>query len=282
LPVRVPATTDAIHPTTPSWSEGFAQACRRHPDLVSVHESPRGRLALLLWHPLLPRPAERADWRREIDRIASHIVAELGHAGVHADMTVLQLRPLRDVAYVLRRWPCRYDAAPARRRELAALAEREIARSGPSVPSDEGAGSPPASGEPARRAAGAVEAEVAGWYAQMTPFWMGIEPRLRRTLILRTHQWLVESVFVPGAVHVDVLADLRPDGALALALGSLVPPPERERWRPWTDQLRRDLRRALGGPCAQPSEAWYRALFLMPCRVPIVRVPRDHLRTRRS
>ena len=36
------------------WEDRYIEVCRRHPDLVAVYESPRGRLALLLRQTLVP------------------------------------------------------------------------------------------------------------------------------------------------------------------------------------------------------------------------------------
>src|SRR6266478_3953764 len=46
------------------FAERYAQACRRHPDLVAVHESPNGDIALVLRHTFVPLPEEHAAWRR--------------------------------------------------------------------------------------------------------------------------------------------------------------------------------------------------------------------------
>src|SRR5437762_12208067 len=46
------------------FAERYAQACRRHPDLVAVHESPNGDIALVLRHTFVPLPEEHAEWRR--------------------------------------------------------------------------------------------------------------------------------------------------------------------------------------------------------------------------
>src|SRR5437660_10429452 len=45
------------------FAERYAQACRRHPDLVAVHESPNGDIALVLRHTFVPLPEEHAEWR---------------------------------------------------------------------------------------------------------------------------------------------------------------------------------------------------------------------------
>jgi len=43
------------------FAERYAQACRRHPDLVAVHESPNGDIALVLRHTLVPLPEEHVE-----------------------------------------------------------------------------------------------------------------------------------------------------------------------------------------------------------------------------
>ena len=69
------------------WDERLAEVCRRHPDLVAVYESSRGRLGLLLRQTLVPlaRALERlvprreaAAWRRWIDHVCADLARTLG------------------------------------------------------------------------------------------------------------------------------------------------------------------------------------------------------------
>src|SRR2546428_10889126 len=86
----------------------IASVCCRHPDLVAVYEAPDGRLALLLRQTLVPRGEERGRWFNDPGRAAHAAVASLRAAGVTQDVTVLQWRPLPDVATILEGWRCRY------------------------------------------------------------------------------------------------------------------------------------------------------------------------------
>jgi len=86
----------------------IASVCCRHPDLVAVYEAPDGRLALLLRQTLVPLGEERGRWFNDTRRAAHAAVASLRAAGVTQDVTVLQWRPLPDVATILEGWRCRY------------------------------------------------------------------------------------------------------------------------------------------------------------------------------
>jgi len=109
------------------WAPTFEAVCRENPELVAVFESPHGRLALLLRHTLVPLPHERTRWSAETRLVANVLTKALRSAGNSDAPVVLQWRPLRQVVHILRRWPCRYDADPARRAELSEIA---IARLG--------------------------------------------------------------------------------------------------------------------------------------------------------
>src|SRR5204862_143444 len=58
------------------FAERYAQACRRHPDLVAVHESPNGDIALVLRHTFVPLPEEHAE-RRPPDGALAHRLERL-------------------------------------------------------------------------------------------------------------------------------------------------------------------------------------------------------------
>jgi hypothetical protein len=113
-----------------------------------------------------------------------------------------------------------------------------------------------------------VQANVARWYGEMTPYWTTLAPSVRKRLVLRVHQWIAETAFIEGVLRADVMDDLGPGGVLTLALTEVIPLSERERWRPWVRATLRDLRRTLGSPPGLQTEAWWRQLFLGSCNTP--------------
>src|SRR5260370_4425579 len=70
------------------FAERYAQACRRHPDLVAVHESPNGDIALVLCHTLVPLPEEHAEWRRATRAAARDPLGDLRGAGFERSVVV--------------------------------------------------------------------------------------------------------------------------------------------------------------------------------------------------
>jgi hypothetical protein len=107
------------------------------------------------------------------------------------------------------------------------------------------------------------------WYDDMTPCWRSIEPPLRQRLVLRTHQWIVESVFAEDGASTGAADDLGPGGRLSTALAELVPASETVLWRPWIRLALLDFRRALRWPPSRRTEAWCRWLFLIPYSLPV-------------
>lgn len=107
------------------------------------------------------------------------------------------------------------------------------------------------------------------WYCNMAQSWLTVEPILRRRLILRSHQWLAESVFTPQGIRPEAVEELGPGGPLASAFAEMIPKAERAIWRPWVRLVLQDLRRALRWPRSRQTEAWYRWLFLIPYSVPM-------------
>ena len=253
-----------------SWNDAWADACRRHPELLSVHESPRGWLALLLRRPLRPPIGERAKWLRETRRIGAGIIADLLDTGVHRQMTVLQLRPPVEVAYVLQRWSCRYDAEPRQRKEMTALADSLAVdrrrRTTRTRFSRTFGCAQPRSHDPF-----GLDARITRWYVDMTACWRNVEPTLRRRLILRVHRWIADAVVANGAVRLSLVEQLALDGPLARALAEPVPADEAQRWQPWIRLVLHDLRWALFWPSSRRTEAWYRWLFLIPYSIPVPR-----------
>jgi len=173
------------------WLDRYAAVCRECNDLVAIYEAPDNRIALLFRHTLVPLPEEFSSLRRATRSAARAASSKLRSAGFHGGLMVLQWQPLGTVAGVVRDWPCRYDADPTRRAQLEAVAERYAAderylteqiqsrrRLGPRPP----AALPPF--------ATAVELHgLQAWYDAMAPSWLGMEPLLRRALVLKAHRF---------------------------------------------------------------------------------------------
>src|SRR5205807_5979018 len=89
------------------FAERYAQACRRHPDLVAVHESPNGDIALVLRHTFVPLPEEHAEWRRAPRPAARDPLGDLRGAGFEGSGGLAQFvpraRPARDLSSPPRR-----------------------------------------------------------------------------------------------------------------------------------------------------------------------------------
>jgi hypothetical protein len=115
----------------------------------------------------------------------------------------------------------------------------------------------------------ASQRELVTWYLSLASCWLGATPRLRRRLLLRTHQWIAERVMSPDQELRAAAEELEPGGALTRALTELVPSDERDGWRNWIRLVVTDLRRALRRPLAERNEAWAHWLFLIPYSVPL-------------
>jgi hypothetical protein len=255
-----------------TWTDAYTRACRRHPELVSVHEGPHGQLAVLLRPGLLPTSSDRELRLREFQAIGARIISELKTEGVRAPITLLQLRPPGEVAHILDCWTCRYDADPALRAKLTRAAGRRVEYTRFAI-TRRGLLQAPLSTEtrPPRSEGTRLPMPMTRWYSDMASCWLTIEPLVRRRLTLRAHQWLAKSVFTDHGIRPDVLADLGPGGRLASALTEQVPAAELERWRPWIQLVLLDLRRALRWPPAHRTAAWCRWLFLIPYGAPVPR-----------
>src|SRR2546428_11811354 len=96
------------------FAERYAQACRRHPDLVAVHESPNGDIALVLRQTLVPLPEEHADWRRATRAAARDALDDLRGAGFEGTVVVAPWLPGPPLARVLGCLPRRGGGAFAR------------------------------------------------------------------------------------------------------------------------------------------------------------------------
>lgn len=233
------------------WQGPYRSICRRYPDLVAVYESPSGRLAMLLRHPLVPRFEERTVWRLDVKHSAQAIIAGLRTAGLDpkTSIMVLQGRPPQQVTRVLRHWACRYDGQEPHW-------EAQIS------PPIAGGGDPP-------NADSLLVDGLTLWYHDMAPCWLSVDPLIRRRLMLRTHRWLVERVIATLAEGERLpIEDLVPTGPLAWLLVRVVPQGELDSWKSWIRLLLADLRRALAWPEPRRTEAWVRWLFLIPYGLP--------------
>src|SRR5438445_8573590 len=100
------------------FAERYAQACRRHPDLVAVHESPNGDIALVLRHTFVPLPEEHAEWRGATRAAPRRPLGELRGARLEGRVVVPQWPPAPPPARILGPWPRRMGGDPARARQL--------------------------------------------------------------------------------------------------------------------------------------------------------------------
>jgi len=113
-------------------------------------------------------------------------------------------------------------------------------------------------------AAGSIPSSLLTWYLGLIPYWMEATPGMKRRLLLRTHQWIVDRVLAPEVTLAAALGDLRPDGDLTETLNALVPAGETGEWRHFIRVLVANLRHALQLPVTRRNEAWVRWLFLIP------------------
>lgn len=244
------------------------------PDLVALYAGPDRRLAVLLRHTLVPLSEERPAWLAET-AAAARLVAEA--LGVPSPaLTVLQWRPPRDVLQVTGQWRRVWVGDPTRLRELVEVAGRRV-EDDDFVAEGEVSASPAGwSGHGRVRAAepslGRLEASlangwpgVAGWYRAMAPCWLAIEPRARRDLVLRTHEWTAEHVLGPAGGPSSVALDLYP------VLLRCLPAEESGRWDRWIRLVTDDLERAVRVPPPRRDEAWARRLLLVPYSLPAPR-----------
>jgi hypothetical protein len=267
------------------WDERLAEVCRRHPDLVAVYESSRGRLGLLLRQTLVPLAAEQMMWVAETRTVARGLIQDLRAAGFEGGTVVLQWLPIEDVARIVARWVRRWDGDSARRSELLAVVDRRLADqrflAALSVPRPVAV----------RDEAGAVAAgatvttrtrfdetgleALKAWYETMAPCWLAIQPARRRRLVLQTHVWLADVALAdPLEGPRRALTELGPDGSLVRALGRLVSGQDAVAWRRWIEYVREDLARALGRPARLRTQAWARWLFFIPYSAPVPNRPR--------
>ena len=264
------------------WDERLAEVCRRHPDLVAVYESSRGRLGLLLRQTLVPLSAEQVAWLAETREVARDVIRDLRAAGFQRGTVVLQWLPVADVARIVARWVRCWDGDAVRRSQLLAVVERRLAdQRFLAARAQRVTGSAPVTAarqEPVPVVAARTGLDEAGldalkaWYETMAPCWLAIQPVLRRRLVLQTHVWLADLALTdpvngPG----QAVRELGPRGSLARALERLVPRREAAAWRRWIDHVRADLARTLERPLQLRSQAWARGLFFIPYSAPAPR-----------
>ncbi len=241
------------------FAERYGQACARHSDLVAVHQAPDGAVALLLRHTLVPLSEEHAAWERDTRVVARDVTDDLRGAGFEGDVVVAQWLPMHRLAHIFDAWPRRWEGDPARAAQL-----RQVARR---VAADDRFLAWHTAERRRRPRARPGPPSIDRWYCAMAPYWLGLEPRMRRELVLQTHVWMIERALAPDACPPPT-ADLVPDGALAHRLERLVPPDDRMRWRPWISIVLRALTRALERDDTRRNRRWVRTLFLIPSRVP--------------
>ena len=267
------------------WDERFAEVCGRHPDLVAVYESSRGRLGLLLRQTLVPLPAEQVMWVNETRARARAAIHDLRTAGFEGGTLVLQWLPIEDVARIVARWVRRWDGDGGRRSELLAVVDRRLTDQrflaalplpGPRITPAAADIASPAFTLDRNRFDEAGLDSLKAWYETMAPCWLAIQPARRRRLVLQTHVWLADlALSDPIDGPSRAAAELGPHGSLARALERLVPVGEAAPWRRWIDHVREDLARALGRAPAQRTHAWARWLFFIPYSIPVPpRAPR--------
>jgi len=259
------------------WLDHYSSACRECPDLVAVYEASDSRLALLLRQTLVPLPEESPAFRRATRSAARIIVDKLRAAGFRRGFIVLQWHPLGPGADIMRTWPCRYEADPARRAQLTAVAERYAADEcflASRVQLERGAKPKAATAPPPFALSGELH-ELQSWYDAMAPSWLSVEPLLRRALVLRAHRWTAEHILIAAAEGRAPTLE-RGDGLAGLesALMGLAPPDDETFWRPWIRLVVNDLERALRRPIGDWNQAWARWLLLIPYSVPM---PRERL-----
>jgi hypothetical protein len=243
------------------FAKRYAQPCARHSDLVAVHEAPDGTIALLLRHTLVPLPEEHAAWERDTREVARDVTDDLRNAGFAGDIVVAQWLPMHRLAHIFDTWPRCWEGDPARAAQLRHVARRVVA-------DDRFLAWHTAERRRRRRPrARPGPASIDRWYCALAPHWLGLEPRMRRELVLQTHVWIIERALAPD-VCPPPAADLVPNGALVHRLERLVPPDDLTRWRPWIAVVLRALARALERVEAGGGPGAVRSLFLVPSRVP--------------
>jgi len=256
------------------WLDRYDAVCRECNDLVAVYEAPDSRIALLFRHTLVPLPEEFTSLRRATRSAARGASTKLRAAGFRGGLMVLQWQPLGTVAGVVRHWPCRYEADSTRRVQLEAVAARYAADERyltEQIQSRRRAVPRPLAGPPPF----ATAAELHGlqaWYDAMAPSWLGMQPLLRRALVLKAHRWIAEHILIPAADGRTEPHEIRQTiTRLGFALIEMIPPDDRAVWSVWVGLVVADLERAIRRPSSEWNQSWARWLLLIAYSVPIPR-----------
>lgn len=256
------------------WLDRYSTVCQECPDLVAIYESPDGRLALLLRQTLVPLPEEFSSLRRATRGAARAASSKLRAAGFQGGFMVLQWQPLGTASAVMKDWPCRYDADAARRTQLAAVAERYAAdeRYLTSQAQSRRRTTPRTLDVSPPFASSTELHALQAWYDAMAPSWLGVEPLLRRALVLKTHRWIAEHILIPAADGRTAPFQIRETlKHLGSALSEMIPPDDRPAWNVWVGLVVSDLERAMRRPTDDWNQAWARWLLLIAYSVPIPR-----------
>jgi hypothetical protein len=258
------------------WDERYDLTCGRHPDLVAVYGSRRGRWALLLRQTIAPLAEERTTWMAETRRAAHAVITDLRAAGLTGRFVVLQWRPIGEIVHVMESWTHCWDGDRERREEVTRVAVGQLADRqylaaartavSPAVVHERMTTMLVGVGE-----TGAICGEtLVTWYQDMAPCWLAVEPSIRRELMLRAHYWIAQHApWHPSSGPSTVRAAHELASRLGTALLPTLPPAELERWQPWVRLVVTDLQRALCWPVARRDEAWARWLFLIPYSIPV-------------
>ncbi len=256
------------------WVDRYSAVCQECPDLVAIYESPDGRFALLLRQTLVPLPEEFSSLRRATRSAARAATTKLRAAGFGGGFMILQWQPLGTAAAVMNEWPCRYDADTARRAQLTAVAERYAADERYLTSQTQSRRrTPPRALDVSPPFASSTELHaLQAWYDAMAPSWLGIEPLLRRALVLKTHRWIAEHILIPAADGRTAPFEIRQTiKHLGSTLLEMIPPDDRAVWSVWVGLVVSDLERAMRRPTDDWNQAWARWLLLIAYSVPIPR-----------
>jgi hypothetical protein len=245
----------AVRAVADRWTELHDAISAGHSALVAVHESPRGQLALLLRHGLVPANGQRQAWRRQTRYAARAIVRDLRAAGVRRRMLIVQWLPPSRARRVLDGWRLLWQGDPLLASQLRAAARRRAAD----------ARFLASRAVQHRRGRHARRKSIEQWYGDLAPLWLGLRPAVRRELVLQTHVWITERL---RASELATACDEAEYGALSHRLQRLVPPDDRDLWAGWIETVVTTLLRAFDRPPEVRDARWARALFLAACRVP--------------
>jgi hypothetical protein len=245
----------AVRAAAVRWTDLHDTISAGHPELVAVHQAPRGQLALLLSHALAPVNGQRRAWRRQTRRAALVIARDLRAAGLRRPLLIVQWLPPAHASRVLDGWRLLWQGNPLRASHLRAAARLRAAD----------ARFLALRAAERRRGHRARRKSIEQWYTDLAPLWLGLGPAVRRQLVLQTHLWITERMMTSAGASDSDEAEYQ---ALTHRLQRLVPPDDRDLWAGWIDTVVATLLRAFDRPPALRDARWTRALFLAACRVP--------------